>query len=332
MVDAAQTIGHLVFFDKVLVKRVIFNKEKQLDLKQLNDNILVSNLKQKVRQETKTGLEIIEYIEEVFRRRLYSDYKCKSINAFCISILGYSPAEAARKVNACRLIQDIPETKELIDTGAINQTIASSFQTFINGENKYRESKIEMAEKKEILNELKGKSCSEVERLLVEKSSAPEKPAFEKKKKIKNNRVSVSFTIDENEYQHLQTKMEEMGVSTVEELFIEMRKALDVKKEVRKYSKKKPNNVTSRNIPAEVKRKVLARDNGQCVICGSKRNLELDHATPISIGGLTTEENLRVTCKSCNVRNAITFFGQNKMDQFINKKCSVDGIKIQLNL
>ncbi len=294
-----------------------------MNFKKMNDKTLVHNLQLKVKEETKTGLEIIELIEEVFRRRLFSDYQCKSINAFCIKILGYSPAEAVRKVNACRLIQDIPETKKLISTGEINQTIASSFQSYINSENKYRESKINLTEKKEILDELKGKSCSEVERILIEKSQAPQKPAHEVKKKIKNNRVAVSFSIDEDEYQKLVEKMQEFNVSTIEELFIKMRKALDVKKEIRKYSKKKPDNIKSRNIPATVKRKVFARDNNKCVICGSKRNLELDHITPISAGGLTIESNLRITCRSCNYRNAVIFYGQAKMDKYINRKTEI---------
>ncbi|MCK5072490.1 MAG: HNH endonuclease [Bacteriovoracaceae bacterium] len=290
-----------------------------MNLKQLDDKTLVFNLQNKVRLEPKTGLDIIEYIEEVFRRRLFSDYHCKSINAFCIKILGYSPAEAARKINACRLIQDIPEAKKMIGTGDINQTIASNFQSFINNENKYRTNPIAITEKKTILNELKGKSCNEAERLLAEKSQAPQKPTHETKKKIKNNRVSIHFTMDESEYEQLTEKMEEFGASSIEELFIKMRKALDTKKEIRKYSKKKPDNIKSRNVPAMVKRKVFARDKNKCVICGSKRNLELDHITPISVGGLTVESNLRITCKFCNTRNAIVFLGQNKMNRFINR-------------
>ena len=125
--------------------------------------------------------------------------------------------------------------------------------------------------------------------------------------------------MDESEYEQLTEKMEEFDVSTIEELFIKMRKALDVKKEIRKYSKKLPDNIKSRNVPATVKRKVFARDNNKCVICGSKRNLELDHVTPISAGGLTIESNLRVTCKSCNFRNAVIFYGQAKMDKYINR-------------
>ena len=113
--------------------------------------------------------------------------------------------------------------------------------------------------------------------------------------------------------------MEEFGASSIEELFIKMRKALDTKKEIRKYSKKKPDNIKSRNVPAMVKRKVFARDKNKCVICGSKRNLELDHITPISVGGLTVESNLRITFKFCNTRNAIVFLGQNKMNRFINR-------------
>lgn len=49
---------------------------------------------------------------------------------------------------------------------------------------------------------------------------------------------------------------------------------------------------------------ILKRDNGQCVLCGSKASkgasLEVDHIIPVSRGGTNTEENLRILCDVCN--------------------------------
>lgn len=53
-------------------------------------------------------------------------------------------------------------------------------------------------------------------------------------------------------------------------------------------------------IPAELRRRVMARDGHACVECGATDDLALDHIFPWSLGGPDTEENLRVLCRSCN--------------------------------
>ena len=56
----------------------------------------------------------------------------------------------------------------------------------------------------------------------------------------------------------------------------------------------------SRHIPASVKREVWRRDEGRCVECGSKENLEYDHIIPFSKGGSNTARNIQILCENCN--------------------------------
>lgn len=53
-------------------------------------------------------------------------------------------------------------------------------------------------------------------------------------------------------------------------------------------------------IPQAVRHEIWRRDQGQCVECGSKENLEYDHLIPFSKGGSNTVRNLRLLCEKCN--------------------------------
>lgn len=60
----------------------------------------------------------------------------------------------------------------------------------------------------------------------------------------------------------------------------------------------------ARGISQKVKDLVWNRDGGQCVICGSNRNLEFDHIIPYSKGGSNTYRNIQLLCEPCNRRKS----------------------------
>lgn len=47
---------------------------------------------------------------------------------------------------------------------------------------------------------------------------------------------------------------------------------------------------------------LLQRDHERCRMCGSRRDLEIDHIIPIAKGGKSTYDNLQVLCHRCNVK------------------------------
>lgn len=53
-------------------------------------------------------------------------------------------------------------------------------------------------------------------------------------------------------------------------------------------------------IPGEVRREVWNRDQGKCVHCASRKDLEYDHIIPVSEGGATSVRNLQLLCMPCN--------------------------------
>lgn len=50
--------------------------------------------------------------------------------------------------------------------------------------------------------------------------------------------------------------------------------------------------------------RIFKRDNYQCVYCGSRKELTLDHVIPKSRGGLNDWTNLVTSCSKCNVKKA----------------------------
>ena len=53
-------------------------------------------------------------------------------------------------------------------------------------------------------------------------------------------------------------------------------------------------------IPSKVRREVWRRDEGKCVKCGNRKNLEYDHIVPVSKGGSNTARNIELLCQDCN--------------------------------
>lgn len=55
-----------------------------------------------------------------------------------------------------------------------------------------------------------------------------------------------------------------------------------------------------RYIPQDVKVAVAVRDQGKCVKCGSKRNLQYHHVKSFAKGGKHTRGNLQLLCNRCH--------------------------------
>ncbi len=78
--------------------------------------------------------------------------------------------------------------------------------------------------------------------------------------------------------------------------------------------------VRKRHVPAQVRRAVWERDQGQCtfvsssgVRCGTRRFLEFDHVDPVARGGRATVDRMRLRCRAHNQHEAERAFGKEYM-------------------
>ena len=58
----------------------------------------------------------------------------------------------------------------------------------------------------------------------------------------------------------------------------------------------------SRHVPQHVKSAVFQRDRGRCQECGAQEYLEFDHMIPFSLGGASSEDNVQLLCRACNLK------------------------------
>ncbi len=95
---------------------------------------------------------------------------------------------------------------------------------------------------------------------------------------------------------------DEQKLLVKEHYFKEEKKFRKLQKEIRLFEKMESMEIqrSREPIPEEVRFAVWRRDQGKCVKCGSKKNLEFDHIIPVSEGGSNTERNIQILCQKCN--------------------------------
>lgn len=246
-----------------------------MNLKYLTDTELLKELERCVQQERQLSIKVLHHMREVDRRRLYSDQGCKSLFDYATSKLGYSAGAAYRRVQAARMLAEIPEIEEKIQGGLLNLTHITDAASF------FRENKIhKKEEKKEILTQVQG---------LNKRDTSIKLHEYAKKPYIRMIPVALS----EATIQKVETwRGLRPAVHTPDELIGDALDIAIIKTE------------RTRNAGI-LKKQVYQRDEKKCTICGSTHNLQYDHIQPKALGGGDAVENLRLLCFSCNQRARI---------------------------
>ncbi len=311
------------------------------DLCYEEDQALVDQLKSKVSSETQSTISVLNYLNEIDRRRLYLKDGYSTLYIYCITELGYSESAASQRTRGARALRSYPEVERLLKERALNLSTLAMLYPVLNPENR-----------DDLLRLACGKSQGEVARLVAKYSdpvigAIPDRispirvimprvaPAGQGKLKS-SEQPNSGEPADKHRIifaagNELVSKIESAkrllsgtypGGVALEMLFSE---ALDLLLSKRSPShrqsrrnnrseaasiddSKDQNPVMRRNIPARVRDEVFLRDRGQCSYiapngrrCDATWDLEIDHIKPYSLGGDHSVENLRLLCRAHNV-------------------------------
>ena len=167
-----------------------------MKFKMLSDEALIQNTKQEVARERESTITVIEYLEEIESRRLYSKYGYSTLWEFVVKELGYDSGSAQRRINAARMSRVVPEVKEALTSSALCLTTVSMIEQFTKNERKQGIKTYSAAEKKELLDQVAHKSTRETEALL--KAIAPDACLPKEKQRAVNAEfVEISFLVDQ---------------------------------------------------------------------------------------------------------------------------------------
>ncbi|MBL6989601.1 MAG: HNH endonuclease [Bacteriovoracaceae bacterium] len=269
----------------------------------LSDKQLVAGIKIKVKEERLIITEVLNYLEEIDKRKLFVDYGTPSLFKFCTRILKYSDAEAAIRVKTIRAIKAAPIIKEKIKDGSLTLTTAASIYSFFKNNREQDRNKI--------VEKVCCRSTKEVKYILNSLSKNP--PPRE-----------LKITLPE----HLLKKLEKVGrdfddcselevIECLIDKYIEQRELAKAKRTSTKQSKNQT--YISREVKELVDKRAQNRCEGFSPItgkrCTSRVNLQYDHQRPISLGGDSFAENIRKLCFGCNQRAGVRAVGVEKMMQ-----------------
>ena len=138
------------------------------NLKQISNDELIFRMERLVRTERKITHQILLHINEIEERKLYAERGHDSMKSYLTKELGYSGGSADRRIQAARLLKEIPSIGEKIEDGKINLTQLSQVQRGLNecakkGEEVSSEKTFEVLAKLENLNSFETQKVLAVE-------------------------------------------------------------------------------------------------------------------------------------------------------------------------
>jgi hypothetical protein len=277
-----------------------------MNLKHLTDTTLHTDTLRLVTREREMTAQILHHLKENARRKLFSDHKCSSLFSYCVTILGYSESAAQRRIEASRLLAEIPEIEEKIEQGSLSLTNIGQVSKFIK-DNNIRDPE----QKKAVLLQVEDMSKAQCEQTLFGISGL-KKPAREGVKRISKDESKVSYILSDETRSKVEKLKALMGKNITMDDLIGFMAEVTIK-EVEKKKFKQTDLPKSKNAPlppaevnmrtprAAVKRKVYKRDKS-CTQCGSLHRLNYDHREAYALGGNSELNNIRLLCFNCNQR------------------------------
>jgi len=167
----------------------------------ISDQELHQTLKNKAAEERRITKEVIIYIEEVIRRKLFLKY-CNSLHEYLTEHIGYSEASAQRRIDAARVFSKVPEVAPAIEDGRLKLGQVAKVEKIVR-ELKKSGKRIAVAQQKEVLEKIANKNTRQTDLILAQEFDVAIK-AYDKVKVQKDESVRLEITFSKEEMELLE--------------------------------------------------------------------------------------------------------------------------------
>ncbi|MGZ3774019.1 MAG: HNH endonuclease [Pseudobdellovibrionaceae bacterium] len=171
-------------------------------LKDVTNTELEVRLKDLVHKERKLLHVILEHIKEVDTRKLYLEKAYSSLYEYLVKECGYSGSAAMRRLEAARLLKEIPAVAEKIQQGSLNLSQIGELSKIIKKKERQTGSKINCLQKQELVSKISGKTTFETQKELSLALNIPIKEN-EVQRFQKDDSVRIEMTFTKKQFEKL---------------------------------------------------------------------------------------------------------------------------------
>jgi hypothetical protein len=321
----------------------------------LSDEALVSAVARMAQGEREASASLIAHLAELWARRLHERAGYASLFTYCVGVLRHSESEAYARMKAAKVARRYPEVLGLLSSGRVSLTTLRLLAPHLTRENHGELfSAAEHKTKREVQRMLAQRFPLPPVPTSVRKLPAPRvvpvqsaaalaaspvpnrTPQAEEHVHVPStplplvlplatDRFRITFTADAATCETLEMARDllrhaipngdaaQVFARALEALVEDLVREKFAASDRPRVSRGQPDD--SRNIPAEVQRKVYLRDRGRCAYvapdghrCGERAFVEFHHIDPYANRGLPTVENISLRCRAHNQYEAVDVF------------------------
>ncbi|MGE0527913.1 MAG: hypothetical protein AB7G93_04315 [Bdellovibrionales bacterium] len=133
----------------------------------MSDHEVESSLEQAVREERRTAKDILLLIRMVEDRKIFAKRGFSSMFEYLIKHHKYSEGAANRRIQAARLLTQVPQAQEKLESGELNLSTLNQAQRIFTAQEKISDQKLTTEQKAEALSKIESQSTTRAEQTLL---------------------------------------------------------------------------------------------------------------------------------------------------------------------